>query len=949
MSERPRKKRKRKRLRFESLEPRCLLAADVRINEFVASNSRSLDDGDGNSSDWIELHNAGDESLDLAGYYLTDDPNALTRWPFPQVTLEPNAYLVVFASGQATDGYVDAGGHLHTNFALSASGEYLALVAPDGMTVISEFAPAYPEQQRDISYGVAQRDTFVELLAPSAPGAFWVPDHDLNSAWTGGDEPFDDSGWQTATMGVGYETPPPDEIVNVALHKPALQSTNGFGLAATGAVDGNHAGNSISHTATGDLNPWWEVDLTEDYALESIDVVTRANCCTPDNPERDYNLTVEIRDAGDHVLYESAVFNPWDGTGGAADDVGNGAVFHVDLTGLPEGGVTGRKVRVAKQSHGGRNHSEWLQLAEVEVLAKVPQAGPYAGMIASNVEAAMRDVNATAYVRLPFNVPDAGVYDQLTFDLHYDDGFVAYLNGTEFARANAPAGEPPFDAAATTAHDGATSQSFVVPASLLVNGANVLAIQGLNGSPGDDDFLLAPTLTARIPASGHGYFPQPTPGAPNSEHFEGLVADTTFDVKRGYFDTAFDVHVTTRTPGATIIYTTDGSPPSPVNGIQVPATDPAVPPVATVPVTTTTTLRAAAFKSQFAPSNIDTQTYLFLDDVIRQPADPGGVPLTWNGFTADFEMDPDVVDDTNYTADLLDGLRSIPTLSVVAEPDAFWSSTDGIYIFPERLGVDYERPVSLEWINPDGSTLFQEDAGIRVWGTGWRPHSSTLKHSFQLKFKSDYGETKLRYPIFPDAPVEAFDDLVLRAQGSRGWTDFRSGNLQIEATQYIHDSWARDTARDMGKIDGHATYVHLYINGLYWGLYNPVERPTGNFGEEYFGGSNDDYDVISHRVGQPVVANEGDLQAWNAMQALADAGLGSSAAYQAIQEYVDIDNLIDYMLINQYATNHDGPASGNNLRALRRREPGERQREQQYRRGRREHDRPRLREAARQP
>ena len=78
----------------------------------------------------------------------------------------------------------------------------------------------------------------------------------------------------------------------------------------------------------------------------------------------------------------------------------------------------------------------------------------------------------------------------------------------------------------------------------------------------------------------------------------------------------------------------------------------------------------------------------------------------------------------------------------------------------------------------------------------------------------------------------------------------------------------------MGKNEGHATLVHLYLNGLYWGLYNPVERPTGNFGEEYFGGENDDYDVISYRVGQAVTANEGDLVAWNQVQCAGRPGPG---------------------------------------------------------------------------
>src|SRR5688572_8448601 len=125
----------------------------------------------------------------------------------------------------------------------------------------------------------------------------------------------------------------------------------------------------------------------------------------------------------------------------------------------------------------------------------------------------------------------------------------------------------------------------------------------------------------------------------------------------------------------------------------------------------------------------------------------------------------------------------------------------------------------------------------------------------------------------------------------------------------------------MGKHDGHSAHFHLYLNGLYWGLYNGVERPTGNFGEEYFGGDNDDYDVISHRVGEAVVANEGDLAAWNQVIALATAGLNTPAANAQVEALVDIDNLIDYRLVNQYATNHDGPASGNNVRMLRKRSP----------------------------
>ena len=68
------------------------------INEFSASNQSVIDDDNGNSTDWIEIFNAGQDSLDLAGYSLTDDPNDPTKFVFSSTTLDGGDYLVVFLS-----------------------------------------------------------------------------------------------------------------------------------------------------------------------------------------------------------------------------------------------------------------------------------------------------------------------------------------------------------------------------------------------------------------------------------------------------------------------------------------------------------------------------------------------------------------------------------------------------------------------------------------------------------------------------------------------------------------------------------------------------------------------------------------------------------------------------------------------------------------------------------
>ncbi len=144
------------------------------ITEFLAANDQGLRDGDGRSSDWIEVHNAGDVPLNLGGYHLTDDQTNLTRWQFPAHTLAAGEFLVVFASSQSSDNYVDAGGNLHTNFALRAGGEYVALVAPNGGEVLSQFAADgsdYPPQLPDVSYGLAEDGATAGYFLSPTPGS----------------------------------------------------------------------------------------------------------------------------------------------------------------------------------------------------------------------------------------------------------------------------------------------------------------------------------------------------------------------------------------------------------------------------------------------------------------------------------------------------------------------------------------------------------------------------------------------------------------------------------------------------------------------------------------------------------------------------------------------------------------------------------------------------------
>ncbi len=140
--------------------------AEPIITEFMASNSTTLADEDGAYSDWIEIYNPDATPATLTGWFLTDTAKNKTKWTFPALTIPAHGFIVVFADSKDRR---DPTRPLHTNFALDAGGEYLALLRPDGVAT-TEFAPTFPAQQKDVSYGLLN-DGSMGVLAQPTPGA----------------------------------------------------------------------------------------------------------------------------------------------------------------------------------------------------------------------------------------------------------------------------------------------------------------------------------------------------------------------------------------------------------------------------------------------------------------------------------------------------------------------------------------------------------------------------------------------------------------------------------------------------------------------------------------------------------------------------------------------------------------------------------------------------------
>jgi len=763
---------------------------DAQISEFLANNGGGIVDEDGDREDWIEIWNTSGVVGDLEGWYLTDDPLLKTKWKFPSVEMTSGGYLVVFASGKDR---VGGNGEIHTNFKLQQeAGGYLALVKPDGVTVVSEFSN-YPAQSEDIAYGVSVEEGRPLTFFSAGAQAKWIVPSGPIDGWMSPD--FDDSGWRSGATGIGFDS------------------------------------------------SW-----------------------------------------GDYL--------PLLGAGG-------------------------------------------------------------------DVKAEMAGINASIYIRIPFEVLDPAGISNLNLSLKWEDGFVAYLNGTEFHRESAPQDLSWNSSASDGNRDESNAVTFFnypVTSGGLVEGTNVLSIHGLNQSAGSSDLLFVPEFAGIIQDAQSlttGFFTTPSPGGENGIRYNGIVADTKFSVNRGVYQAVFNLEITTKTEGAVIRYTTDGSEPTESKGLIYDGP---------IVISETTVVRAMAFKEGFRSTNVDTHSYIFpakvlgpnftdaltavpTISVVAQPnydlrlmsvsstselpsatVDPparsqivvalvGGslhvrvidvnvrrnreTNTTRRSIVAD-KSEGNLVNE-EFKAKLLALLNKNPFPQVSdLSPEEVREIVDQalivanhdprIPIFEDSNNDYLEHKASVEMIYPDGRTGFQEYAGLLNFGGGF---TNFPKKSFRLNFRKEYGAGKLRHPIFDNVeydsfhPVEKFDAFDLRSG---------SHDMQMRGA-YMAARFVDDSMLEMGQIAPHGRYVHVYLNGQYWGQYHLRERWGGSMAASYFGGQKEDYDAIrannsgsEFQTGTPY---DGTAAFWTETRNL----LNGADPFTNAANHLDIANVIDFMLL----------------------------------------------------
>ncbi|NQV14185.1 CotH kinase family protein, partial [bacterium] len=534
------------------------------------------------------------------------------------------------------------------------------------------------------------------------------------------------------------------------------------------------------------------------------------------------------------------------------------------------------------------------------------------------------------YMRKAFSLSYISNIPAILFHMDYDDAYVAYMNGVEFSRENI--GSPGSPVYYNSTADNYTEPSLVqgidlppiqVPLDLLVEGNNVLSIQVHNYSISSSDLTAIPFLSLGL-ASGSGsglpeYLIAPaqnqyhtnfkisssgedivitSPAGDESEFFTipPLPADVSFGRQPDgsmdfyYFDTP--------TPGATntggVLYLAQAPEISPQPGFfsgSVTVDLGAAPPGIIYTYTLDGTLPLMSSTLYESPLTFTETTVLRV------------MSGTTDGFSRHY---------SSYTY-FLNENPHLPVVSLIFEPDDFFSEDSGIYVmgtdaspdfphFGANFWEDWERPIHIEYFE-DGSELsYATPGGVKIFG-GWS--RGNPQRSLSLYARGIYGAQEFAYPFFNGLAIDAFESLVLRNSGNDwNYSGYRDGFM----TGLVSD-------RDLEIQAFQPTEV--FFNGQFWGIYNLREKVNEHFVASHFDLDVDDLDLLE---GGGWAIHGDDTQYTELIQYVSSHELIQSIEYEYVSERVDIDNFIDYQFSQIYFDNQDWP--GNNIKFWKAHEPG---------------------------
>ncbi|MFC1650028.1 lamin tail domain-containing protein [Candidatus Latescibacterota bacterium] len=589
--------------------------------------------------------------------------------------------------------------------------------------------------------------------------------------------------------------------------------------------------------------------------------------------------------------------------------------------------------------------SEWL-------------SGPSGIGSQGNKDSTMVSQSVSLFIRKSFDVADVANITHALLQIDYDDGFVAYINGNEIIRSNidgTPGTFPTPTKSANAIRDmamyaGGNPDVFEIKniQSFIKQGENVLSIEvhnrmrffsnisvipfltlGMKNAPsnpqgipeiikfsvnsfalhtnfklksdGETVFLTNKSEIAvdslqisaldedvsigRKPDGGTTlvFFSTPTPGESNTaQAITGDGYSVAASVPGGFYDDSVSVEFSTGSANAVIRYTLDGS--VPTDSSMVYSTP--------VVIDTTKVVRARTFEAGLFPGAVITNTYIINEDI------------------------------------------ELPIISVSTNPENLWDPDIGIYVKgnsttrggyevqPTGSGnycEDWERPIHIEFYEPDGTQGFSIDAGVKIVGKGSRGNP---QKSLAVFARPEYGYEEIDYKIFPDLPTTKFKSLVIRAGGSEqnqnSSTLFRDG---------MHQTLMQPL--DL-EVQGYRPAV-VFINGVYWGVQNIREKLNEDYLASYHGVDPDRVDILDDYHAEFVESDilqeyqtgvdswtcmvvEGNADHYNALlRYMLDNDESDPEVYEYLKTQIDMENLIDYIAARIFIADPDGPGHNTKL------------------------------------
>ncbi|MFC1552569.1 CotH kinase family protein [Candidatus Latescibacterota bacterium] len=339
-------------------------------------------------------------------------------------------------------------------------------------------------------------------------------------------------------------------------------------------------------------------------------------------------------------------------------------------------------------------------------------------------------------------------------------------------------------------------------------------------------------------------FIESSPGESNTaEGYQGYTdALVEMSLPGGFYDSAIILELSTDSQNAEIRYTIDGSEPNQSSFLYT----------STVSIDTTTVIRARAFEGNLFPGSINTQSFL--------------------------------IDENKY----------LPVISLSTDPDNLFDEEIGIYVgnvFIENPNYlqDWERPIHMEFYEPDGSQGISIDGGVKISGFLTRIYP---QKPFTLFARPKYGFNKIDYQIFPDMPINEFKSLTLRNGGDElGPTRFRDA---------LCHSLVNNTNIDIMAFRP----AIVFINGVYWGHYNIREKQN----EDYLAAhhSIDPENVNMLELVPEVYVIEGDSLHYKAMtDYIENNDMNDNIHYEYVKTQMDMDNYLDYNVVEMYSGNNN--------------------------------------------